>query len=94
MFELEFDWDDDKAALNRRKHNVSFEEAITAFDDPNLRRDYDGKHAQIEDRWLIIGISKRLRLLTVAYTLRDEKIRLITARRATKAEESRYREPG
>ncbi len=94
MVELRFEWDPGKDAVNRRKHGVPFDEAVTAFDDPDLRRDYDAAHAEIEDRWLVIGLSGRSRLLTVAYTVRHGRIRIITARRSTKAEEGRYDRPG
>ncbi len=90
MNELRFEWDDDKAIANLRKHRVSFSEAESAFDDPHRKRAFDASHSAVEDRWLLIGISKRLRLLAVAYTKRNEKIRIINARRANQAEESRY----
>jgi len=86
----EFDWDDAKASLNRRKHRVSFEEASTIFDDPNRLTEYDVDHSDVEDRWLLIGLSNRFRLLTVAYTKRNEKIRIISARRANQRETRRY----
>ena len=90
----QFEWDRDKADANRRKHGVTFEEASTVFDDPNAWVEYDQSHSQDEDRWLVIGLSSRLRLLTVCYTKRNEKIRLISAHRATKAETHRYTDSG
>ena len=90
MAEANFEWDPGKASANRRKHGVSFDEAATVFDDPNAKEEYDGQHADVEDRWIVIGLSNRLRLLVVSYTKRDEAIRIISARRATKAEARRY----
>ena len=87
---LQCEWDRNKAEANRRKHGVSFEEAATVFDDPHAKEEYDGRHSHVEDRWLVVGLSDRLRLISLAYTRRDEAIRIIHARRATKAEARRY----
>jgi uncharacterized protein len=88
---VEFDWDPEKAPLNSRKHRVTFEEAQTVFDDPNALVQFDDKHSTFEDRWRIVGMSEKLRILSVIYTRKDETtIRLISARRATKAEARRY----
>jgi len=87
---MEFEWDSGKSAVNLDKHGVSFEEAQSIFDDLNWKQEYDIKHSQNEDRWLGIGVSQRLRLVTVAYTKRYETIRIISARRANQAEASRY----
>jgi uncharacterized DUF497 family protein len=88
---LKFEWDPAKAAKNVRNHGISFDEARTVFDDPHVWVEYDGEHSRIEDRWRAIGFSNRLRLLSVVYTKRNETaIRLISARRATKAEGGRY----
>jgi uncharacterized DUF497 family protein len=88
--ESSFEWSDAKAAMNRRKHRVTFEEAVTAFDDDLAIEAADEDHSITEERRVLIGLSVRLRLLTVVYTERDEKIRLITARRSTRAEEACY----
>jgi uncharacterized DUF497 family protein len=88
---LQFEWDRAKAASNLRKHAVSFEEAETVFEDPNAWRQYDTSHSSDEDRWRVIGISMKLRLLSVIYLKADEKtIRLISARRTNQAEALRY----
>jgi uncharacterized protein len=92
VHELEFEWDRNKAAINRRRHGVSFEEAETVFRDPRARLEYDRWHSDDEERWAVIGFSSKPRLLTVAYVKRDEKIRIITARRATKRDAGRYAE--
>jgi uncharacterized protein len=87
-----FEWDDRKAEQNRRKHRVTFEEAATAFEDELAIDAADEAHSGLEERRVLIGLSQRLRLLTVVYTERHEKKRLITARRSTKAETARYAE--
>jgi uncharacterized DUF497 family protein len=88
---LKFEWDPAKAASNLRKHGVSFEEAQTVFEDRNAKHEFDASHSSGEDRWRVLGLSNKLRLLSVIYAKKDEKtIRLISARRATKAEARRY----
>lgn len=88
---LNFEWDETKAALNLRKHRVLFIEAQSAFEDPNAFGQYDVEHSEIEDRWRLLGLSDRLRLLSVIYAKIDEKtIRLVSARRANQAEARRY----
>lgn len=76
-----FEWDPRKAEENYRKHGVSFDEATEAFIDENAVELYDAAHSDQEYRYLILGIS-RSRLLFVGYTMRDEIIRIITARKA------------
>ena len=91
MSGLKFEWDRAKAVDNFCKHRVSFEEAQTVFDDANRRTQYDHEHSAVEDRWRVVGFSAKLRLLSVVYTRRNETtIRIISARRATQAESSRY----
>lgn len=85
-----FEWDDGKAAANRAKHGVSFDEALSCFYDPEQVAFYDPDHSGDEDRELLIGHSRRGRLLVVAYTLRGSVIRLISARRATRKETKAY----
>lgn len=94
MKELRFEWHNAKAEENRRKHRVSFEEAVTVFDDKLAIEAADDVHSTREERRVLIGLSEKLRLLTVVYTERHEKIRLITARRSTRTEEARYAEEG
>jgi uncharacterized DUF497 family protein len=87
----QFEWDAAKAEANLRKHGVSFEAATTVFNDPNRVIEPDAEHSEDEDRFRIIGLSDRLRLLLVIFTERHETtFRIITARRATKAETRRY----
>ncbi|MBV9495531.1 MAG: BrnT family toxin [Acidobacteria bacterium] len=87
-----FEWDGAKAAANWRKHGVSFEEAATIFHDWNQGTWPDVLHSTNEDRFITIGLSERQRLLTVTHTDRDEIIRIISAREATRAERRRYEE--
>lgn len=87
---LNFEWDSGKAATNRRKHGVSFEEASTVFADPLAIRVDDPDHSEHEDRFLLFGTSARTRELVVSYTERGEKVRIISARRLAKSEREDY----
>lgn len=88
---MNFEWDASKAANNRRKHGVSFEEAETVFFDPNAIEFYDVAHSDEEDREIIIGFSNKLRLLLVVYTERHgDTIRIISARKANATETREY----
>ena len=87
---IEIEWDADKAASNLRKHGIGFEEAATALLDPLALAQEDSASVG-EPRWVLIGLSTKARLLTVVYTLRREhRIRLISARRATRKETDQY----
>ena len=94
MPEIKFAWDDSKSRLNRRKHGVSFEEAKTVFYDENAIEFPDPDHSEREDRFLMLGVSYRLRVLIVCHCFRegDSTIRIISARKATKKEIERYEE--
>lgn len=87
---LHFEWDHRKAAANRRKHKVSFEEAATAFADPLSLTIPDPDHSEDEDRFVLLGISYRNRLLVVVHTERGDNIRIISARKATRGERLQY----
>jgi uncharacterized protein len=89
---LEFEWDAQKAETNLRKHRVSFEEAATVFGDSLAVIFDDEAHSLEEAREIIIGHSDRSRLLLVSFTERSAKIRIISARRATKTERRDYEE--
>lgn len=89
---MKFDWDTNKAASNLSKHGVSFEEAETVFDDSLYVDFYDPEHSVNEERYLIVGESKRGRLLIVSYTERGDSIRLISARELTRLEREIYEE--
>jgi hypothetical protein len=88
--ELEFEWHDAKADANLRAHGISFELAKTVFKDPFAVELLDDREAHGEERFVIIGIAEGQVLLFVAYTERGGRIRIISARRATKYEEDYY----
>lgn len=90
--DLEFEWDPRKAATNRQKHGVEFEEAVTAFVDPHSVTIPDPDHSAEEARFILIGRSAILRLLIVVHLERGERIRLISARLATRRERRTYEE--
>ena len=83
---MEFEWNWRKAEGNRRKHGVTFAEAVTIFFDPRELMVYDPDHSVIEERFVSVGMSSEGRLLVVGYTERGSTIRLIFARRATPPE--------
>ena len=87
---MEFEWDETKAESNQRKHGVSFTEAMTAFADPLSLTAYDPDHSQDEDRFITMGMSVDGRLLIVSHTDRGEKVRMISAREATRSERKDY----
>ncbi len=89
-----FDWDPKKATSNRAKHGVTFEEARTAFHDENARIIDDPDSSENEERFVLLGASERLRLLVVVHCIRQggDVIRLISARKANRAERSQYEE--
>jgi hypothetical protein len=87
---MDIEWDSKKAASNLQKHGVSFEEAATSLLDPMAKAQED-PDAEGEPRWVLLGMSTQQRLLSVCYTLRrDDCIRLIAARRATRKEGKDY----
>jgi uncharacterized DUF497 family protein len=90
MTEPRFEWDKIKAAKNLRKHQVSFEEAQSVFDDPMFITVVDEEHSDDEERYITIGVSRHGRLLVVAHTDRAGQIRVISARKATKREARFY----
>jgi len=92
MKDLRFQWHDEKRRANIRKHGVTFEEASTVFLDYNARIKRDPDHSIDEDRFLIVGISRKFRILLVSYCYRQnhEVIRIISARMATSAEVKNY----
>ena len=89
-----FEWDDEKASANIKKHDVDFDEASTIFDDPDFITFLDDEHSIGENRYITIGLSNKQRLLLAAHTERGDKIRIISARKATKNEEKFYTEAG
>lgn len=89
-----FEWDENKNTINKRKHKVSFEEAETVFFDYNALYMTDPEHSEIEERFIILGMSTKANLLIVCHCYRksDSVIRLISARKATTSEEQQYLE--
>jgi uncharacterized DUF497 family protein len=89
---LRFEWDPRKAAANLRKHGVSFEEARTVFFDESALLRPDEDHSDDEDRFVLLGLSGRMRTLVVCHCYRqdDEVIRLISARKASASERRQY----
>lgn len=89
---MRFEWDENKARINRKKHGVSFEEAETVFYDASALVIDDPEHSDSEDRFIILGMSGSARLLVVCHCLRESEtvIRIISARKATKTESSYY----
>lgn len=89
---LTFEWDENKSLENYRKHGIDFEEAKTVFNDPSATTIYDPDHSINEDRFIDLGRSSKGRILVVVYTERNETIRLISSRIATKRECWNYEE--
>jgi uncharacterized protein len=84
MSGIQFKWDENKNRKNKREHGVSFEEAQTVFLDENAIRFFDPDHSEEDDRFIMLGVSFKLRVLVVCHCYRenDEVIRLISARKA------------
>ena len=87
---MDFEWDDTKAAANEQKHGVPFTEAMTAFADELSLTGYDPAHSDDEDRYITMGMSAAGRLLVVSHTDRGDKVRIISAREATRRERKDY----
>jgi hypothetical protein len=92
MSELRFEWDHTKAIANKRKHGISFEEAQSVFVDEAAVLIDDPDHSRQEERFLLVGLSAGLRVLTVSHCYRkaDEVIRIISARKSTRNERDAY----
>ena len=89
MIDDEFEWDDEKADANVKKHGVAFEQARLAFGDPFALEWIDDQSSQDETRYRLLGMADG-RVLLVAYTLREERIRMISARGALPNERRKY----
>ncbi len=89
MIDDEFEWDDEKAASNLKKHGVSFEDARLVFEDAFAILDLDESEDYGEDRLIVTGMANS-RILIVVHTERGERIRIISARKATKREQHDY----
>ncbi len=88
-----FEWDPEKSASNEAKHGVTFDEAATVFVDEAALLLDDPEHSESEDRFLLLGLSARVRILVVVHCYResDSVIRIISARKASRRERSQYR---
>jgi uncharacterized DUF497 family protein len=91
-----FEWDPSKAAANKEKHGISFEEAATVFRDPRSLTIFDPDHSETETRWITLGFSQTGKLLVVCHTFHQEQntsiIRIFSSRKATKKEKKHYGE--
>jgi len=87
---MNFEWDSEKAAENLERHGVSFEEAATAFGDPLSITISDPDHSETENRFILLGMTFRGRLVVVVHTDRGENVRLISARLTTWRERQSY----
>ncbi len=87
-----FEWDSAKAETNLKKHGISFEEAKSVFYDDYARVKPDPDHSIVENRFIIQGVSKQNRLLVISFADRNEKIRIISARKSTNREKKQYEE--
>jgi len=92
MKKLRIEWDKKKNKSNQKKHGVSFEEAETVFYDENAVEFYDNIHSSAENRFLLLGLSYKLRTILVCHCLKENEtiIRIISARKATKQEQKEY----
>jgi len=94
-FQYQFEWDPAKARQNARKHRITFERGATVFLDPNALSLFDEQHSEDEERWITLGLDHTGALLVICHTYHEEteisaRIRLISARRATKNENKQY----
>jgi len=89
---MKFEWNPDKAARNQAKHGISFDEAAKIFSDPLYVDFFDPSHSDEENRYIRVGCLEEHRVLVVAYTERDGRVRIISARPATKHEREAYEE--
>ncbi len=89
---MDFEWDSNKDRSNQQKHNISFHEAASVFGDPLAVTFHDPEHSDEENRWLTFGLTRTEKLVIVSHTLRNEKMRIISARLMDKSERKIYEE--
>jgi len=93
MSNLKFEWDERKNILNQKKHDIAFDEAVTVFSDNFARLIPDPEHSQDEQRYILMGMSTKYRILTVCHCEKYRNtIRIISARKADKPERKQYEE--
>lgn len=95
QFHYHFEWDTRKARQNLKRHAVAFDRAATIFLDRSALSEFDEAHSETEERWITLGLDNTGVVLVVCHTFRDEnessaRLRLISARKATKREEAEY----
>ncbi|MBC8442450.1 MAG: BrnT family toxin [Deltaproteobacteria bacterium] len=92
MKEIRFTWNKTKAKANLLKHKISFNEATSVFSDDNARLIYDPDHSLEEERFLLLGLSYKLKISIVVHCMKDEsnEIRIISARKASQKEQKQY----
>lgn len=89
---IRVEWSARKNRLNILKHKIDFDEAMTVFDDPGHLTVADPDHSVLERRFITIGRSTKNRMIIMAHTFEDDKIRIITARKPTRSERKEYEE--
>jgi uncharacterized protein len=89
---MKIEWDPKKGKSNLKKHGVSFEEAATALSDPMAATGADPDHSITEERYVTFGVSEKGRLVVVSHTEKNDTIRIISARKASKGEQELYEE--
>ena len=94
-FQYQFEWDPAKARQNARKHRITFERGATVFLDPNALSLFDEQHSEDEERWVTLGLDHTGALLVICHTYHEQteisaRVRLISARKATKNETKQY----
>jgi uncharacterized DUF497 family protein len=87
---LLFEWNVEKAQTNLQKHGVSFEEAAEVFSDPLMKLIHDPHHSALEDRFIAVGMSMNRRIVVAVHTDRGDRIRIVSARLATRSERKQY----
>ena len=92
MDELLFEWDSEKDRTNQKKHGVSFEEAKSVFYDDSAIQFWDEGHSDLEDRFLLLGRSSKMRILLIVHCFREPEsvIKIVSVRKATKTESKQY----
>lgn len=93
MMQLKFEWNAQKASANQKRHGVSFEEARTVFLDEYAKLIDDPDHSEVEDRFVLLGLSSTLKVILVCHCYREQGnvIRIISARKASRHETLQYR---
>ena len=89
---MDFEWDETKAESNFKKHEIRFSEAVTVWEDESALEMLDPDHSKSEERWIRLGHSNKGRVLVIVYCerLEGDRVRIISARKATKTEENQY----